>query len=116
MNSKIMTREKSTNIFKKIWDWDGTHIIIVLLVAVGIFTSMVKILNHLEEKSYPYGNYEMTYRVYYTPTTYKDYTITHDRPINVGSSKGSNYVKKYNGERVIETSAPIEIIRYVKKN
>lgn len=115
MNSKIMTREKSTNIFKKIWDWEGTSIIIPLIIVVAITFSIIKGLSYLNEKEHPYGNYEMTYRVYYTPTTYKDYTITHNRPIYVRSSKGTNYVRKYDEGTVIETSAPIEIVKYVKK-
>lgn len=115
MNNKIMTREKPTNIFRKIWDWEGTFITITLIIVLAITFSIFKGLSYLNEKEHPYGNYEMTYRVYYTPTTYKEYTITHNRPIYVRSSKGTNYVRKYDEGTVIETSAPIEIVKYVKK-
>ena len=79
------------------------------LVVIGI----IKFLTYQDEKNYPYGNYELTYRVYYTPSTFVDYTVTHDRPIVIGSHKGTNYVKKHFGEYVIQTNAPIQKIKYV---
>lgn len=128
MNNEIMKGE-TTNIFVKVWDgiikiikgfWEwltdteSGFVVCALTVAASIIVGLFFIVKHLEEKNYPYGNYEMTYRVYYTTSHVKEYTIKHNRPIEVYSSKGSNVVKKYNGERVIETSAPIEVVRYVK--
>lgn len=128
MNNEIMKGE-TTNIFVKVWngiikiikgfwewltDTESGFVVCAFTVAASIVVGLFFIVKHLEEKSYPYGNYEMIYRVYYTPSHVKEYTIKHNRPIEVYSSKGSNVVKKFNGEKVIETSAPIEVVRYVK--
>jgi hypothetical protein len=128
MNNEIMKGE-TTNIFAKIWngiikvikgfwnwltDTESGFIVCAFTILIGAVFGFFTLIKHLEEKNYPYGNYEMTYRVYYTTSHVKEYTINHNRPIEVYSSKGSNVVKKYNGERVIETSAPIEVVRYVK--
>ena len=112
MNNEIMKGE-TTNIFVKIWngiikiikgfwewltDTESGFVVCALTIAASIIVGLFFIIKHLEEKNYPYGNYEMTYRVYYTTSHVKEY----------------NVVKKFNGERVIETSAPIEVVRYVK--
>ena len=51
----------------------------------------------------------------YSENNVKEYTITHNRPIYMRSSKGSNEIHKHDWGDVIETSAPIEIVRYIKK-
>lgn len=128
MNNEIMKGE-TTNIFVKIWngiikiikgfwewltDTDSGFVVCAFTVAVSILVGIFFIIARLEEKNYPYGNYEMTYRVYYTTSHVKEYTIKHNRPIEVYSTKGTNKVRKYNEGTVIETSAPIEVVRYVK--
>ena len=128
MNNEIMKGE-TTNIFVKVWngiikiikgfwEWltntESGFVVGAITIAASVVIGFFFIVKYLEEKNYPYGNYEMTYRVYYTTSHVKEYTIKHNRPIEVYSSRGSNVVKKYNGERVIETSAPIEVVRYVK--
>ena len=130
MNNEIMKGE-TTNIFAKIWngiikvikgfwnwltDTESGFIVCAFTILIGAVFGFFTFTKHLEEKNYPYGNYEMTYRVYYTTSHVKEYTIKHNRPIEVYSSKGSNVVKKFNGEKVIETSAPIEVVKYVKYN
>ena len=107
--------KKIWKVWHAIWDWDGTGPIVFLLVACALFYGLVSFLMYKDEKNYPYGEYELTYRVYYTPSVYKDYTITHNRPIFIESQDGTNRVKKYNDGTVIETNAPIEKLRYVKK-
>lgn len=128
MNNEIMKGE-TTNIFVKIWngiikvikgfwewltDTESGFVVCAVTVGASIVVGLFFILKHLDEKDYPYGNYEMTYRVYYTPNNIKEYTIKHNRPIEVYSNRGSNVVRKHNECTVIETSAPIEVVRYVK--
>ena len=110
----------STNIFNKIGKgiWKGicaffnspiSVIVLLLLLGFGFFA----FVKHLADVRYPEGDYELVYKVYYTPNNIKQYTIRHNRPIEVGSSKGTNYIHKYNEGNVIQTSAPIEVVRYV---
>ena len=51
----------------------------------------------------------------YDVNNIKEYTVTHNRPIRIISDRGTNIVKKYKGEKVIETSAPIEQVKYTYK-
>jgi hypothetical protein len=119
MNASIMNNYEEP-FFKKIGRKIGDIISTTsfqILSVIGFFLLIifgsVKFLTHQDEKNYPYGDYELTYRVYYTPSTFVDYTVTHDRPIVIGSHKGTNYVKKCFGEYVIQTNAPIQKIKYV---
>ena len=61
--------------------------------------------------------HHMTYRVYYNQNTVREYSITNDGPIYVGSDRGTNYIKKYSGTgpTIITTSAPIEIVSYTRE-
>ena len=119
MNTSIMNSSEEP-FFKKINRKIGDIISTTsfqILSFIGFFFlvifGIIKFLTYQDEKNYPYGNYELTYRVYYTPSTFVDYTVTHDRPIEIGSHKGTNYVKKHFGEYVIQTNAPIQKIKYV---
>jgi hypothetical protein len=110
----------STNIFVKarkaikkgisaFLDSAWSVVVFAAIVTYGIVTG----IGYLDEKSYPEGDYELVYKVYYTPNNVKQYTIRHNRPITVGSEDGTNYVRKYDGGIVIQTSATIETVRYV---
>ena len=120
----IMKNDKSKSLGKIVWNytvrpikwWFNSSlgaIITVILVSALIAVGFVKLAQYQDEKHYPYGEYEMTYRVYYSENNVKEYTITHNRPIYMRSSKGSNEIHKHGWGDVIETSAPIEIVRYV---
>lgn len=120
----IMKNDKSKSLGKIVWNytvrpikwWFNSSlgaIITVILVSALIAVGFVKLAQYIDEKDYPYGEYEMTYRVYYSENNVKEYTITHNRPIYMRSSKGSNEIHKHGWGDVIETSAPIEIVRYV---
>ena len=90
--------------------------ITVTIVICGLITCGIwKFLDYQDKKDYPYGEYELTYRVYYSPNNTKDYTVTHTRPIIVNSHRGTNEVYLYDKGTVISTSAPIEVVRYVNK-
>ena len=116
MNKNILKGD-TTNIFKKVWkmyrDWDWSPAVNFVVILVLIVGGLIKYLIYQDLQAYPYGDYELTFRVHYTNTTFTDYTVTHNRPIFIGTSEGANYVKKYNACYVIETTAPIEKIRYV---
>ena len=119
MNTSIMNSSEEP-FFKKINRKIGDIISTTsfqILSFIGFFllimAGIIGFLAYQDEKNYPYGNYELTYRVYYTPSTFTDYTITHNRPIYMGSNKGTNYIKKHRGEYAIQTNAPIQIIKYV---
>ena len=114
MNTNIMNNPKK-GFLKKIWKSDGFQIFATLVIFVLIIYGIVSIILYKDEQDYPYGEYEMTYRVYYSENNVKEYTITHNRPIYMRSSKGSNEIHKHDWGDVIETSAPIEIVRYIKK-
>ena len=123
---KLMKGENTKSLGKIVWNFmiwpfkwlfttDGGQIILVFLVVISILVGFVKFFQYQDEKDYPYGEYEMTYRVYYSENNVKEYTITHNRPIYMRSSKGSNEIHKHDWGDVIETSAPIEIVRYVNR-
>jgi hypothetical protein len=123
---KLMKGENTKSLGKIVWNFiirpfkwlfttDGGQIILGFLVVISIIVGFVKFVQYQDEKDYPYGEYEMTYRVYYSENNVKEYTITHNRPIYMRSSKGSNEMHKHDWGDVIETSAPIEIVRYVNK-
>ena len=121
MNKEIMSNP-SNGIFKRIgkamsnfFKSEVFKFIVFIFILCGIMALTLSYLVWQDRKNYPYGQYEMTYRVYYTEKNVKEYTITHDRPIIVRSSDGSNEIYKYNSGTVIETSAPIEVVRYVNK-
>ena len=73
---------------------------------------------------YKEGEYTMTYKVYY-PNNPRTYTIKNEWPIDIRSSRGTNWVEKtvktpifikaYRGDIVFETSAPIEVVSYTFK-
>ena len=112
----------SEGIFKKIIERimgffrsESFKFILFLLVIGALCLSIGFFVEWIDEKSHPHGEYEMTYRVYYTENNVKEYTITHNRPIYMRSSKGSNEIHKHGWGDVIETSAPIEVVRYVNK-
>jgi len=119
MNNDIM-KASSTNVFNKIGKmiWKGicaffdspiSMVVVIFLFGWGVYSFMTWFENYKSPK----GDYVLVYKVYYTPTNIKEYTIRHDRPIEVGCSNGSNYVRKHGDGRVIETSAPIEVVKYV---
>ena len=114
-----ITKRKNANIFAKIFRsfilFIINPVIVSLILSILFVIGVFKFLNHLDEKNYPYGNYELTYRVYYSPNNTKDYTVTHTRPIIVNSHRGTNEVYLYDKGTVISTSAPIEVVRYVNK-
>ena len=122
----IMKNDKSKSLGKIVWNYTvrpikwwfnsvlGAIITGILVIAL-VIGGFIKFVQYEDEKNYPYGEYEMTYRVYYSENNVKEYTITHNRPIYVTSHKGSNEVHKHDLGNVIETSAPIEIVRYVNK-
>lgn len=123
---KIMKGDNTKSLGKIVWNYtvrpfkwlfttDGGQIILGFLVVVFVLVGMVKFFQYQDEKDYPYGEYEMTYRVYYSENNVKEYTITHNRPIYVTSHRGSNEVHKHDFGNVIETSAPIEVVRYINK-
>jgi hypothetical protein len=123
---RIMKGENTKSLGKIVWNYtvrpikwwfnsDLGAIITGILVIVLVIGGFIKFVQYEDEKNYPYGEYEMTYRVYYSENNVKEYTITHNRPIYVTSHKGSNEVHKHDFGNVIETSAPIEVVRYVNK-
>jgi hypothetical protein len=97
--------------------WKGFKVISPVLIAIVIGIAFVigvnSALNAADERNYPYGDYEMVYRVYYDVNTIKEYTVKHNRPMWQGSSEGTNYIKKYPDIYVIRTNAPIEVVTYV---
>lgn len=119
MNKEIMSNP-SEGIFKKIIERimgffrsESFKFILFLLVIGALCLSIGFFVEWIDEKSHPHGEYEMTYRVYYNENNVKEYTITHNRPIIVRSNRGSNEVYKYNSGIIVQTSAPIEVVKYV---
>ena len=114
-----ITKGKSTNVLKKRWkkikEWEGWFIIYLAIATTVIFGTIGWVIDYGDKKNYPYGNYELTYRVYYDVNNIKEYTVTHDRPILIRSNDGTNEVYLYNKGTVISTSAPIEKVSYVNK-
>jgi hypothetical protein len=120
MDKRILKREKETNVLVKMLKniingivWFVKSPFIILPIFCFIMYAIYLLIEFKCLKDYPYGDYEMVYKVYYTPTNAKTYIIKHNRPIKIGSSKGTNYIYKYNEGMVIQTNAPIEIIKYV---
>ena len=119
MNKEIMSNP-SEGIFKKIgkaisnfFKSELFKFIVFIFILCGIVALALSYLVWQDRKDYPYGKYEMTYRVYYNENNVKEYTITHNRPIIVRSNRGSNEVYKYNSGIIVQTSAPIEVVKYV---
>lgn len=114
-----ITKRESTNLLKKRWEkikeWDGWFFVVTVLITIVICGAIGWFITYSENKNYPYGDYELTYRVYYDANNIKEYTITHDRPILIRSNDGTNEVYLYNKGTVIETNAPIEKVSYVNK-
>lgn len=114
-----ITKGKSTNRLKKRWkkikEWEGWFLIYLAIGTVVIVGAIGWIIDFGDKKNYPYGDYELTYRVYYDANNIKEYTVTHNRPIMISSNEGTNKVYLYNKGTVIETNAPIEKVRYINK-
>ena len=114
-----ITKGETTNVLKKRWkkikEWEGWFIIYLGIATTVICGGVGLIIDYGDKKNYPYGNYELTYRVYYDVNNIKEYTVTHDRPILIRSNDGTNEVYLYNKGTVISTSAPIEKVKYINK-
>ena len=95
------------NAFIKFFDWDWSPLVFVILILIGLIGGISWKEN--EKK----GDYVLVYKVYYTPNNIKEYTIRHNKPIEVGSDRGSNYIRKVGEGTVIQTSAPIEVVKYI---
>ena len=112
-----ITKGKNTNIFAKMFRplilFIINPITVTIVICGLIVCGLWKFMDYQDKKNYPYGDYELTYRVYYSPSNIKDYTVTHNRPIWVSSHRGSNEVYLFNKGTIIETSAPIEVVKYV---
>lgn len=108
MRKKIGKKIKTalSDFFNSIWS-----VLVVLSVVVGGLLSFTIYAYEQDNKE---GRYEMVYKVYWTPNNVKEYTITNNRPIIMSSSNGSNKIYKKGEGTVVETNAPIEIIKYVK--
>ena len=118
MMDKEIMNAPSTNIFVKLLNgirnafieffyWDWSPLVFVILICVALIGGISWAKN--EKK----GDYVLVYKVYYTPNNIKEYTIRHNKPIEVGSDRGSNYVRKVDEGIVIQTSAPIEVVKYI---
>lgn len=114
-----ITKGETTNRLKKRWkkikEWEGWLLIYLAIGTVVIVGAIVWIIDFDDKKNHPYGDYELTYRVYYDANNIKEYTVTHDRPIIIRSHEGTNEVYLYKKGTVIETNAPIEKVRYINK-
>ena len=116
-----VTKGRNTNVFRKFvkyLDHLMTETVVGYVLSLVFFCGCVVLgvlafINHMDNVQYPEGDYEMTYRVYYTPSNVKEYTVKHNRPIWVSSHRGSNEVYLYDKGTIIETSAPIEVVKYV---
>lgn len=114
-----ITKGETTNRLKKRWEkikeWEGWFLVVPSIIAIVILGAIGWLITYSENKNYPYGDYELTYRVYYDANNIKEYTVTHDRPIIIHSYEGTNEVYLYDKGTVIETNAPIEKVRYINK-
>ena len=114
-----ITKGETTNRLKKRWEkikeWEGWFLVVPSIITIVICGAIGWLITYSENKNYPYGDYELTYRVYYDANNIKEYTVTHDRPIIIRSHEGTNEVYLYNKGTVIETNAPIEKVRYINK-
>ena len=98
--------------------------IFVILFSVLIFFGIIQFVFLIGGPNYKEGEYTMTYKVYY-PNNPRTYTIKNEWPIDIRSSRGTNWVEKtvktpifikaYRGDIVFETSAPIEVVSYTFK-
>lgn len=113
--SKSSKPSKWSKFVSKTWMWMKitAPLTIAIVIATALFFGFNSVLEASDERNYPYGDYEMVYRVYYDVNTIKEYTVKHNRPIWQGSSEGTNYIKKYPDTYVIRTNAPIEVVKYV---
>ena len=116
-----VTKGRNTNVFRKLGksishffgETVAGFVLSLLLMCGGVVFAICAFLVHMDNVQYPEGDYEMTYRVYYTPSNVKEYTVKHNRPILVSSHRGTNEVYLFDKGTIIETSAPIEVIKYV---
>lgn len=95
------------NAFIKFFNWDWSPLVFVILFCVGLIGAISCKENEMK------GDYVLVYKVYYTSNNIKEYTIRHNKPIEVGSDRGTNYIKKVGEGTVIQTSAPIEVVKYI---
>lgn len=95
------------NAFIKFFDWDWSPFVFVILILVALIGG----IKWKENKKK--GDYVLVYKVYYTSNNIKEYTIRHNKPIEVGSDRGTNYIRKVGEGTVIQTSAPIEVVKYI---
>ena len=114
-----ITKGESTNRLKKRWEkiknWEGWFIIYLGIATAVMCGTIGWFITYSDKKNYPYGEYELTYRVYYDVNNIKEYTVTHNRPIIIRSNDGTNEVYLHNKGTVISTNAPIEKVRYINK-
>ena len=95
------------NAFIKFFYWDWSPLVFAILIFIGVIGGISWKRNKNK------GDYVLVYKVYYTPNNIKEYTIRHNKPIEVGSDRGTNYVRKVGEGTVIQTSAPIEVVKYI---
>ena len=86
--------------------------IAILIVVAVIPISVLFFANWCLESQK--GKYQMVYKVYWNSTNVKEYTINDTYPIHYYSRDGYNRIVDGDGATVIETTAPIEIVKYVK--
>jgi hypothetical protein len=110
-----ITKRNMPNTLARVMNWEGWLAIFLFLGIIILIGGIVCIIHFSNLKQYPYGDYELTYRVYYDANNIKEYTVTHDRPIMIRSHEGTNEVYLYQKGTVIETNAPIEKVRYINK-
>ena len=120
-NFNDVTKGRNTNVFRKLGksishffrETTAGFVLSLLLMCGGVVFAVCAFLIHMDNVNYPEGDYEMTYRVYYTPSNVKEYTVKHNRPMWVSSHRGTNEVYLFNKGTLIETNAPIEVVKYV---
>jgi len=112
-NSNIMHVGKDTNVvkkfFKEIWEFVKEDI---LPPVLGVFVLGIIVCIGILATTSDKGDYEMTYKVYYSDNNVKEYTIKHYYPIISTSENGANIIRKKHGETVISTTATIEVVKY----
>lgn len=96
-------------------------VIILIVIPTAIVFFILCGLSVVFGPDYEKGKYTMTYKVYY-PNNAREYTVTNDYPIGMDSYKGTNsiykvtedriFVKTFYEDKVISTTAPIEIVNY----
>lgn len=86
-------------------------IVVILISTISIIFYAKCIRDDQEENIY-----YMIYRVYYNQDNIREYSVTNDGPIYVGSDRGSNFIKRYSitGPTIIKTTAPIEVVSYTR--